>query len=531
MKQIPVYRAEKEAGLFEKIQASASIAYYSPVFANKSPNIDVGLIQSLPAIKNRAIATNQNQVDLFYLKDILVSTGMNLNDDVFDLAETWAARNTAEDKQFNLGHNRKVVEGKVIYVNDTIGHMTSQWCIDDKGETIADDATIEDLPSKFHIVSSAVIYRYWPDSEYMEKINSIIAEIEAQTEDKPKWFVSMEALFANFDYALVDSKGKQTVVPRTEASAFLTKHLRTYGGKGVYKDYKVGRLLRNIVFSGKGLVENPANPQSVIFNDTKPFKAAASEINPEVLNGLGYAFNSNEFFKENKSMNEVEILKKQLDETKAALAVEQNAKAGLQKQLTDEANKSVQAKVEELNKTAEAAIKAKTDLEAQLKVKADEVEKANKALAEANDKLAKASEALKKVEEDKRALARKGELVNKLKLDEASANELAETLSALSDEAFAKYVEKAPKAEAAKTTDDEEAKKKKNKEEEEAYAKSEAGKAEAAKKALENAAPNKEIGSANASANADVEATRKKIAETYNAARAGKRQNDETAKN
>ena len=47
---------------------------------------------------------------------------------------------------------------------------------------------------------------------------------------------------------------------------FLHKHLRAYGGKGGYEDHKIGRLLRNIVFSGKGFVNKPANPDSVIFD-------------------------------------------------------------------------------------------------------------------------------------------------------------------------------------------------------------------------------------------------------------------------
>src|SRR5690606_32975140 len=41
-------------------------------------------------------------------------------------------------------------------------------------------------------------------------------------------------------------------------------HLRAYGGNGVYEGYRLGRLLRNITFSGKGLVDVPANKRSHI---------------------------------------------------------------------------------------------------------------------------------------------------------------------------------------------------------------------------------------------------------------------------
>lgn len=529
MRKIPVYKAEKEAGLVQAIQANASIAYLAPASINKNPNKELAL--SLAAVKQHTIATNQNQVDLFYLKDILVSTGWNLNDDVFTLAETWSARHTSEDKQFNLNHNIKsVVNGERVFHNDIIGHITEQYCIDAEGKVLDDSLAVDELPEKFHIVNSSVIYRFWPDPDRMEQIGNIIAEIENQTDDKAKWFVSMEVLFNDFDYALVDSKGCQLVVPRTEASAFLTKHLRTYGGKGVFKDYKVGRLLKNIVFSGKGLVENPANPESIILNNTTPFKASANEINSELLNGLGYAINSNLILTETDSMNETELLKKQLTEAQAALAKEQVAKAELENKLTAEANKAVQAKVDELNKSVEAAKASTAELEGKLKAKADELVEVNKKLTEANEKLVKASESLKKIEDEKRVLARKSELVSKLNLSEDVAVGLVETLASLTDEAFAKYVEKAPKAQAAKCEDDEEMKKKKKDEEDKkAWAASEAGKAEAAKKALENAEANKEIGSANASANADVEATRKKIRENYEASRAGKNKKTEPA--
>ena len=44
------------------------------------------------------------------------------------------------------------------------------------------------------------------------------------------------------------------IVARNDESAFLTKHLRAYGGTGEYEGYKIGRSLRDISFSGKGLV-------------------------------------------------------------------------------------------------------------------------------------------------------------------------------------------------------------------------------------------------------------------------------------
>ena len=82
----------------------------------------------------------------------------------------------------------------------------------------------------------------------------------------------MECCFAGFDYAVIDKNGEEKIITRSEQSAFLTKHLRAYGGGGEYEGYKLGRRLRDISFSGKGLVNNPANPKSVILNSGNSFK-------------------------------------------------------------------------------------------------------------------------------------------------------------------------------------------------------------------------------------------------------------------
>ena len=81
----------------------------------------------------------------------------------------------------------------------------------------------------------------------------------------------MECLFAGFDYSVIDQTGNAKTVARNEDSAFLTKHLRAYGGTGEYEGYKIGRSLRDISFSGKGLVSKPANPRSIILDSSRAF--------------------------------------------------------------------------------------------------------------------------------------------------------------------------------------------------------------------------------------------------------------------
>ena len=91
---------------------------------------------------------------------------------------------------------------------DIIGHITGNYAVDLDGNGIDDDT--EDIPSNFNIITNAVVYTSWSDVELRERIQKIIAEIQ----DGDKWFVSMECLFPNFDYALMNSKGESKIVKR-----------------------------------------------------------------------------------------------------------------------------------------------------------------------------------------------------------------------------------------------------------------------------------------------------------------------------
>mgnify|MGYP000264551642 CR=1 FL=1 len=260
-----IYPQEISDGLEKALASNNTIAYCSlaekHVPAEQSKNEDLEKI--IAANLNEA---NKDQLDLFYLKSILVSTGWNKNDDVFDPRELWEARNTPEDKPFNFMHDEK----------DIIGHITGNIAVDNDGNEIDEES--ESLPDEFNILTTSVIYTAWSDAEQRERMQNIVEEIE-----EGKWFVSMECLFPDFDYAVIDESGKASVVKRSEDSAFLTKHLRSYGGTGKYQNYQIGRLLRNLSFSGKGLVSKPANPRSVILEGNKNFsesKACALEIKP-----------------------------------------------------------------------------------------------------------------------------------------------------------------------------------------------------------------------------------------------------------
>ena len=246
-----IHKQEILDGLSEKIEASASVSLDAQIL------IDSDLDHPSEEEIQKTLAgyghSNPDQIDLYYINTVLVSTGWNKNDDVFAAEEAWAARDTPVDKQFNYMHDE----------SDIIGHITGSTVVDENGTKIE----TEDPPEKFDIITSAVLYKSWSDPELRERMSQIVSEIE-----EGKWAVSMECLFSDFDYSVVSPDGEMKVVARNDESAFLTKHLRVYGGKGEYEGYKIGRLLRNIAFSGKGLVNKPANPRSIILQpDEDPF--------------------------------------------------------------------------------------------------------------------------------------------------------------------------------------------------------------------------------------------------------------------
>lgn len=372
--------------------------------------------------------------DLHYLKSILVTTGWNKNDDVFDRLETWIARKTPEDKPFNYEHN----------CSDIIGHITGTIPVTMDGEVIGD---VESLPAQFNILTSAVLYKVWSKPELQERMDKLLEEIA-----EGKWFVSMECLFKGFDYSLKDPEGKTKVVARNESTAFLTKHLRAYGGNGTYLQYRVGRLLRNFVFSGKGLVENPANIYSVIFDNAEPVETSSAEILGSALD-LGYEpLMTQETIKDGASMaTEIENLTKQLAEsklevekltaslrendTKAIKAELESAKA--EKHKFESALKEAKDRADDMTSQMsdaaahlEALKKSHADIEANYKEKCEKMDEACRA--------AKAE--LDTIKVEKRKNSRIALVCEKLGTDKAKAEKLVTDLSALTDESFTSFV-------------------------------------------------------------------------------------------
>ncbi len=340
--KIKIYEAE--ASIAELI-TNNSIAYCS-----KAEKLVVPEGQKLYA----AAGTKPIDLELYYpTRSILATTVWNKNDDVFSPLHTWAARHTPVHSPTNIDHDHTKI----------VGHITDSWVIDAEGKLIEDDTEEKDLPEKFHLCNGALIYKYSREKTLMTRAETLIEEIESG-----KKFVSMECLFPDFDYAVISPEKGYYVVKREETSAFLTKHLRIYGGSGSYNGNKIGRFLKNMVFSGKGYVDNPANPESIIFDSETEFNFSSASVK-----------DINWFNVEDKTIIGVDINIKQL-------SLSEDVTENLNMADENKVIEKLEAQIASLTKQlVEADVKAKNDeiesLKAQVAKAAAEVE-TQKAVAE-----------------------------------------------------------------------------------------------------------------------------------------------------
>jgi hypothetical protein len=410
-----IFQHEINDGLGEILSAKAHISYASAVTPLETNN-------SKPkAIFNKTLASVDDS-DLYYTQSVLVSSSWNKNDDIFDKAEIWAAKNSPEDKPTNLEHDESII----------IGHIVSNWPITEDGELIDENTSVENLPDKFHILTGSVIYKAYTQPELRQRTEALIQEIENGSK-----YVSMECFFKGFDYGLINKvSGEYKVLPRNESTAFLTKHLRAYGGLGEHENYKIGRVLRNITFSGKGYVDRPANPDSIIFS-RDGFKFINNSSKNDDNSKSGVVMSKSSFNSENNIMNEntevVEtIVADCVEATQAAetTIVELNSQIDALKTLHEEVLASMKSENESLAKMHEDEKKKMQEEKKKMQASIEELE--NK-LIEANNSVAAYMKKEKK-------MARKTTLMS-YGFDSEKADVVIEKLDSLNDETFANVTE------------------------------------------------------------------------------------------
>jgi uncharacterized coiled-coil DUF342 family protein len=447
---IKIYEKEISDGIGELVKSTASVAYCSEA------KIHQGSIESAKQViskncseevLNKVVAENKDQIDLYYLESVLVSTGWNKNDDVFLSEATWAARNTPEDKQFNFMHDE----------NDIIGHITGSYVLTKDGKAVGDEDI--ERPDEFDIITQAVLYNSWTNQENKDRMEKIISEIK-----EGKWFVSMECLFAGFDYALINEKGVAKILKRDEASAFLTKHLRAYGGTGEYEGYKLGRALSNISFSGKGLVSKPANPRSVIL------QGASAQFNLDDNSELSIG----ELKMSDVLTNQVAELKAQLDAAKAE-------NEAIKAKIEEAKDKEFASKVQAFENSAEESKATIDQLNEVIKSTQARVAELEDALASSQTQLAEAMKSMDEMKKKEKMQKRMAALIE-AGFDQEDVEATLAAFDALEDEAFDAVVAMYGKKKASKHENMESPEKEKK---EEKMAKSEEAEAEISEEAFE----------------------------------------------
>lgn len=206
---------------------------------------DQKVIASSSDVISKSIGKKINQQDLLYTKSVLVTTGINGNDDVFLIDEMWKARHSPILKPQNWMHND----------TNIIGVMYSAEPYDLNGKHI----TANQWDDPFEIVVEGVVYKLtFPDKA---------KEIEARAKSN-ELFVSMEAWFDSYDYAFFKDGKFNSLIQKDSSTSFIDAHLRSKGGTGIIEvdkeKFRVGRALRNLTFGGNGFVFVPANDRSLI---------------------------------------------------------------------------------------------------------------------------------------------------------------------------------------------------------------------------------------------------------------------------
>lgn len=209
----------------------------------------------------------EKQPDLQYFSAIFVSAGTNLNGAHFLPSELVKAEDTIVSKALDVEHKEE----------DIIGHIYDRAFIDSDHKRLdlaelasKEEASLNNDNRDMHVVIAGVIYK--------NRFPNLAKEVS-----EGEWKVSMECYFANYDVKVGDM-----ILTRREAEAMgLANDDRMFGKiakiikKG--KEIAIGtleRVLREITFSGCGVVKNPANPPSVILEtaNEKPRSGDAKEV-------------------------------------------------------------------------------------------------------------------------------------------------------------------------------------------------------------------------------------------------------------
>jgi len=190
--------------------------------------------------------------DLLFFSGIFVSSGANLNNAYFMPSELVKAADTISHKAIDIEHQE----------SEIIGHIYDSKFIDRNGNLLDLNEVVNMNANELDkmdidVMIAGILYK----SRFPELAKEVT---------EGKWKLSMETYFQDYDI-----KVGSVIMSRKEAEALgfaneivgrLAKILKK--GKEIAEG-EVSRVLRSLLFSGCGVVKNPANPRSVILETAK----------------------------------------------------------------------------------------------------------------------------------------------------------------------------------------------------------------------------------------------------------------------
>lgn len=429
-----IYQQEIDDGLADQFGSCFSISYDIPVLTAEKNY--VGKVKNVSSIVGKLL-----EDDFIYeYPAILATAGVwNLNDQVFDKFEVWKAKYSPLNKPSNLNHQPDKV----------VGHTSRVFAITDEETPKNIPAEIDgkpnmEIPDTYHLLTVDSFYKYFIKA-YKSLNTEAFIEKNKQTYDgivSGELSVSMECIFSDFDYALMDKNGNQKIVKRDDNTSFLSKKLRKFGGTGEYQGYRVGMLMRDIMFTGKGITDNPANPASVIFS--KESLAFASQnytkfediLTTEITSAYTINVNGEHKMTLEQLQAKVTELESALVKSKADLEEANKAKVELE---------STKAEVATLKSEIAATTEKLANTEKTAKEAATALEVANKEVKETKEKLSTAETDLTKIKAEKVKSDRINAIKEQLSLSKEESEADYLTVASLTDENFAAWLENTKK--------------------------------------------------------------------------------------
>lgn len=191
--------------------------------------------------------------DILFFSGCFVSTGENLNHAYFMSSELVKAFHTIVNKPLDIEHAEDAI----------VGHIFSSAFVDQTGKKIDPielDSMDGDLLDRMNldVLIGGIVYK------------SRFPELSEEVKDG-KWKLSMETYFQDYDIKVGDlilskqeaeSMGLTTAGSIGKMAKIIKKGIQLASGEVV-------RVLRDLMFSGCGLVKQPANPRSLIFETAK----------------------------------------------------------------------------------------------------------------------------------------------------------------------------------------------------------------------------------------------------------------------